>query len=58
VIEQAKGVVAERSQLNMDEAFAWLRHRARSANRLLADVAQAVVDGSVTPDPPQPARLA
>ena len=40
----------------MDQAFAWLRHHARSKNRLLVDVAQAVIDGSVTPDPPRPAR--
>ena len=51
VIEQAKGVIAERSGLDMDEAFAWLRHHARSNNLLLADVAQAVVDGTLTPDP-------
>jgi AmiR/NasT family two-component response regulator len=57
-IEQAKGVIAERSRLDMDEAFAWLRHHARSKNRLLVDVAQWVIDGSVTPDPPHPANRA
>ena len=55
VIEQAKGVIAERSRLDMDEAFAWLRHHARSKNRLLVDVSQAVIDGALTPDPPRPA---
>ncbi len=55
-IEQAKGVIAERSHLDMDQAFAWMRHHARSQNRLLVDVAQAVIDGKVTPDPPLPAR--
>jgi AmiR/NasT family two-component response regulator len=55
-IEQAKGVLAERSHLDMDEAFAWMRHHARSQNRLLVDVAQGVIDGTVTPDPPRPAH--
>ena len=53
-IEQAKGVIAERSRLDMDQAFAWLRHHARSSNLLLLDVAHAVIDGTVTPDPPRP----
>jgi GAF domain-containing protein len=53
-IEQAKGVIAERSHLDMDKAFAWMRQHARSKNRLLFDVAQAVIDGTVTPDPPRP----
>ena len=57
-IEQAKGVIAERSHLDMDQAFTWLRHQARSKNRLLVDVAQAVIDGTVMPDPPRPVRQA
>jgi len=56
-IEQAKGVIAERSRLDMDQAFAWLRHHARSNNVLLVDVAHAVIDGTVTPDPPRPAPV-
>ena len=55
-IEQAKGVIAERSRIDMDQAFAWLRHHARSKNLLLVDVAQAVIDGAVMPDPPRPAQ--
>jgi transcriptional regulator with GAF, ATPase, and Fis domain len=55
-IEQAKGVLAERSHLDMDQAFAWMRQHARSQNRLLVDVAQDVIDGSATPDPPRPAQ--
>jgi GAF domain-containing protein len=58
VIEQAKGAIAERSRLDMDEAFTWLRHHARSHNLLLVDVAQAVIDGTVMPDPPRPVHYA
>src|SRR6478609_8016849 len=39
VIEQAKGVVAERQGLDMDQAFATLRNHARSHNQRLVDVA-------------------
>jgi GAF domain-containing protein len=44
VIEQAKGVLAERGQLTMDEAFDRLRRYARHNNRRLAEVAREVVD--------------
>ena len=46
-IEQAKGVIAERAGVDMAEAFDRLRRYARSHRRLLADVAQEVVDGSI-----------
>ncbi|HEV7823522.1 MAG TPA: GAF and ANTAR domain-containing protein [Mycobacteriales bacterium] len=46
VIEQAKGVVAERRNLDMDQSFALLRDTARSSNRRLSELARAVVDGS------------
>jgi AmiR/NasT family two-component response regulator len=46
LIEQAKGVLAERLHLDMAEAFILLRGNARSRNRRLSDLAQAVVDGS------------
>ena len=42
VIEQAKGVVAERADLDMEHAFARLRRHARNHNLRLTDVAQAV----------------
>lgn len=42
VIEQAKGVVAERAELDMEQAFARLRRHARNHHLLLSDVAQAV----------------
>jgi transcriptional regulator with GAF, ATPase, and Fis domain len=46
VIEQAKGVIAERRQLDMDQSFILLRRTARSSSRRLSDVARAIVDGS------------
>jgi hypothetical protein len=36
VIEQAKGIVAQRNQVSVDEAFQQIRHFARSHNRLLS----------------------
>jgi GAF domain-containing protein len=47
-IEQAKGVIAERAGVDMSEAFARLRSYARSHQRLLAEVAQEVVDGKLS----------
>lgn len=46
LIEQAKGVLAERLQIDVDEAFTLLRHSARSQNRRLSELAQAIVDGT------------
>lgn len=46
-IEQAKGVLAERSNVGMDEAFAALRTHARTHNLKLTDVALAVVRGEL-----------
>ncbi len=45
VIEQAKGMVAERQGVTIDEAFASLRTHARNRNLLLSVVAEAVIDG-------------
>jgi transcriptional regulator with GAF, ATPase, and Fis domain len=56
LIEQAKGIVAERSSLDMDGAFSWLRHHARSNNLRLVDVAQSIIDGKVAPEPPLAGR--
>jgi transcriptional regulator with GAF, ATPase, and Fis domain len=50
IIEQAKGVLAERGGLDMDAAFASLRSYARSHNLHLRDVAREVVDGTVATD--------
>ena len=47
VIEQAKGVLAERRGVSPGEAFAALRAHAQSNNVRLSDLAEAVIDGSV-----------
>lgn len=49
-IEQAKGMLAERAGIRMDEAFACLRRYARNRQRLLAEVAGEVVSGMLSPD--------
>jgi GAF domain-containing protein len=45
VIEQAKGVLAERAHIGVDSAFAQLRGYARDHNRRLGDVARELIDG-------------
>ncbi|MEU4771697.1 GAF and ANTAR domain-containing protein [Micromonospora sp. NPDC023644] len=54
LIEQAKGILAERLGLDVGEAFSLLRDSARSRNRPLSDLARAIVDGSeqLSPEPP------
>ncbi len=49
VIEQAKGMVAQREGLNMEQAFSALRAYARNQNLRLVDVAEAVISGSLAP---------
>jgi transcriptional regulator with GAF, ATPase, and Fis domain len=49
VIEQAKGVLAERSGLSMQAAFEAMRKYARDNNLRLADVAGHVVDKTLAP---------
>jgi GAF domain-containing protein len=48
VIEQAKGMVAERKAVDMEEAFVTLRSYARNHNLRLADVARDVIAGTLT----------
>jgi GAF domain-containing protein len=48
VIEQAKGKLAERLGVDMDQAFRLLREYARSRNLRLSDLAQTFIDGSQT----------
>jgi AmiR/NasT family two-component response regulator len=47
VIEQAKGMVAERLGLDIPEAFAAMRHYSRNHNLQLADVARDILAGSL-----------
>jgi GAF domain-containing protein len=47
VIEQAKGILAERGAFDMDVAFAHLRGYSRDHNLRLSEVARAVIDGTV-----------
>jgi AmiR/NasT family two-component response regulator len=49
VIEQAKGVLAERFELGIDDAFGLLRRAARSHHRRLHELAREVVDSRDTP---------
>jgi GAF domain-containing protein len=55
IIEQAKGVVAERRGLSMSEAFEYLRSTARASRRPIAEVAIETVNGpDVSSDPSVP----
>jgi ANTAR domain len=49
LIEQAKGILAERLNIDLADAFNQLRQAARSHNRRLSDVAQALIDGEQIP---------
>jgi len=50
VIEQAKGVLAERLGMNMGAAFAALRGYARSHNTRVSELALSIVDGKFDTD--------
>ncbi|TWF80669.1 GAF domain-containing protein [Pseudonocardia hierapolitana] len=58
IIEQAKGMLAERGRIELDQAFTLLRAAARSRQRRLSDLARDIVSGAVIsgvlPDPPRP----
>lgn len=56
VIEQAKGILAERAKIPLDEAFTLLRARARRTNRRLAELSQAIVNGADTADVQTPTQ--
>jgi hypothetical protein len=50
VIEQAKGIIAERAGVGLSESFDRLRGYARDHNLRLTDVALAAVEGTLHPD--------
>ena len=54
-IEQAKGMIAERRHVSMDQAFSGLRTYARINNLRLTDPCQALVAGTITVDTITPA---
>jgi ANTAR domain/GAF domain len=60
VIEQAKGILAERSKVGVDEAFTLLRGYARRHQSRLATVARQLIDGAIDAAlvaPPGPAEV-
>src|SRR5919198_3677372 len=57
VIEQAKGVLAERFDVDVHEAFRLLRFAARSNRIRLYDLAARVVESRATPPEVEEARL-
>jgi GAF domain-containing protein len=60
VIEQAKGVISERTGVDLPEAFSRLRSYARDHNLRLTDIAQAAIDGTLSPSawaPPAKRRI-
>jgi hypothetical protein len=48
LIEQAKGVLAERHGIDPGQAFTQLRNYARNHNQRLTELATAVIDGTIT----------
>jgi GAF domain-containing protein len=58
VIEQAKGVLAERAGLDMEQAFSRLRNHARNHNLRLVAVAEDVIAGTLTTAALDPLHLA
>jgi GAF domain-containing protein len=50
LIEQAKGIVTERNQVDIDTAFELLRGYSRTHNHLLRQTAQEIIDGTLSTD--------
>lgn len=57
IIEQAKGVLAERATIEIDEAFQWLRHHARAHRRTVVAVAEELINGELLLDALEPPPL-
>jgi GAF domain-containing protein len=49
VIEQAKGIISERADVDLAEAFSRLRAYARNHNLRLTDVAESAINGTLDP---------
>jgi transcriptional regulator with GAF, ATPase, and Fis domain len=49
-IEQAKGILAERMAIGVDDAFTLLRDHSRNHNEKLTETARHVISGAVRPD--------
>jgi transcriptional regulator with GAF, ATPase, and Fis domain len=49
-IEQAKGIVAERGHVTVDEAFTLLRNYSRAHNEVLSQTARGSIAGTLSPD--------
>jgi hypothetical protein len=56
IIEQAKGKLAERYDLAMDQAFSLLRDYARETNQRLTETARNLVDDASADFPPKPGK--
>lgn len=54
IIEQAKGILAERGSITTGQAFLLLRSHSRRSRQRLSEVAQAIVDGADTSEIVQP----
>jgi hypothetical protein len=57
LIEQAKGIIAERYSMSQHDAFSWLRSLARNERGRLHDVAQRIVASTSAPFEPSGVKL-
>jgi transcriptional regulator with GAF, ATPase, and Fis domain len=48
IIEQAKGIIAERQRVDMEQAFKLLRTSARAGNHSLSELARGIIEGRMT----------
>ncbi|MFI1991071.1 ANTAR domain-containing protein [Actinoplanes sp. NPDC020271] len=58
LIEQAKGVLAERLQISMEDAFTTMRNGARNQNQRLVALAETIISGSDRTARPSPGTSA